>query len=382
MKTKTPLTTLLTATLLLCSCGGNRENQPSDFISVNTRDVQRRVEVPLSSLIESLEIVHLEDKDEAFSRPGRIYITENFIGRQAPQDAFKLFERTGRFIGNVGAIGQGPGEYSSTIYHAQICEIAGRVYLVPWARANRILTYDLTGRFIENEVIPFAFEAPTVRFFVDNVNRQVVVLTLPFQGGNDYVVWVQDFEGNLKQGVSSEGFALPPDFSNEVLFSGNTPNFDFGIMDFGQGGQDTLFHYDIKNNILRPVFALTPRRPGELTFDYIELPRHFLVDIETIGSPAPSAANRTILVDKETGEAKSVQIINDFLGNWEVENISWRMRNGYFAQSFEPMELQDILEEALRRTDIQPEVRQKMIELNNQLDPNGNDVVMIGRLSF
>ena len=178
MRTKTLLTTLIIATLLFNSCGdNNRQNQQQGFISIHINDVQRRVEVPLSSLIESLEIIHLCDKyDEAFVRPGRIYITENFIGRQTSQDAFKLFERTGRFIGNVGALGQGPGEYSSTIYHAQICEIAGRVYLVPWARANRILTYNLQGRFIENEVIPFAFEAPKVRFFVKIQNDKKMTI--------------------------------------------------------------------------------------------------------------------------------------------------------------------------------------------------------------
>ena len=320
MKTKKIITGLITGVFLLCSCkGNNRETQQEGFISINIRDVQRRVEVPLSSLVESLEIIHLEDHDDAFIRPGRIYVTENFIGRQTSQDAFKLFDRTGRFIGNVGAFGQGPGEYSSTIYHAQICEIAGRVYLVPWNNITRILTYDLRGRFIEDEVIPLAFTAPKVRFFVDNKNKQVVVFTLPFEGMNDYVVWVQDFVGNVIQKISSEGFALPPDFSNEVVFARNTPNFDFSIMRFFQSKQDTLFHYDIENNVLKPVFTLNaPIRPGEVIYSYLELPRHFLVDIAVIGrgdGGFEGQSDRTILVDKETREAKFVQIINDFLGN-------------------------------------------------------------------
>ena len=65
---------------------------------------------------------------------------------------------------------------------------------------------------------------------------------------------------------------------------------------------------------------------------------------------------------------------------WEIEGIAWLIRNGYFVRSFEPMELQDILEEALERRDLLPEVRQRMIELNNQLDPNDNDVILLGRL--
>jgi hypothetical protein len=390
MKSKILLTILIAGTFLLHSCGGNDKSQSVEFFSANINDVKRRVEVSLSSLVESLEITQLEDQDGAFSRIGRIYVTENYIGiRPNNQDAFKLFDRQGRFIGNVGTRGQGPGEYASTIYHTQICEKAERVYLVPWANANRIMTYNLQGQYLPDEDIPFAFPTKKVVFYVDNTNNHVVVMTLPFQNIDEYVVWVQDFEGNAIQKVSSEGFAVIPDFSNEIYSFGNTPNFDFQRMKFHQTEQDTLYHYDVENNVLRPVFTFeAPIKPGELIYSSVELPRHFLIDIAVVGRPEANPigtiitaqSDRLILVDKETQEVHSIQLRNDFLGDWVIDNPFYRMHNGYFTQSMEPMELKELLDEALKRADLQPDVRQRITELNRNIDFNGNDVLMIGKL--
>jgi TonB family protein len=390
MRTKTLPTTLFIATLLLCSCSNNNpKNQQEGFISIHINDVQRRVEVPLSSLIESLEIIQLEDKDGAFSRSRGIVVSENFIGIRADRDAFKLFERTGQFIGNIGAFGQGSGEYSSNLYHVQICETAERVYLVPWANANRIMTYNLQGQYLPDEAIPFAFSTRKVVFYVDNNNNHVVVVTLPFQGTDEYVVWVQDFEGNAIQTVSSDGFAVAPDFSNEIYSFRNTPNFDFQRMKFHQTEQDTLYHYDIENNVLRPVFTFdAPIKPGELIYTYAELPRHFLIDISVVGRPEISAfgqsitaqSDRLILVDKNTQEAQSIQLRNDFFGNWVIEHPFYRMHNGYFTQSMEPIELKELLDEALKRADLQLDVRQRITELNKSINFDGNDILMIGKL--
>ena len=157
-----------------------------------------------------------------------MFISENYIGiKPGHGDAFKLFNRRGLFIGNVGGFGQGPGEYTS-LYHAQICEKVGRIYLTTF-NANRILAYNLRGEFLEGENIPLAFMTRKAVTHVDNENRQVVVLTLPFQGMDDYAVWVQDFEGNVMQKVGAGEFAVVPDFSNEVFSFRNTPNFDFRI---------------------------------------------------------------------------------------------------------------------------------------------------------
>ena len=90
--------------------------------------------------------------------------------------------------------------------------------------------------------------------------------------------------------------------------------------------------------------------------------------------------DRLILVDKETQDAQFIRVVNDFLGNWDTPFNFWNLRNGYFAHHMEPIEMQELLEEALERDDLEPDVRQRMIQLYRQLDPNANDVLMIGRL--
>ncbi len=41
-------------------------------------------------------------------------------------------------------------------------------------------------------------------------------MILPFKGQNNYVVWQQDFQGNILQRISSEHFALEPDYGIDL----------------------------------------------------------------------------------------------------------------------------------------------------------------------
>ncbi|WP_257005638.1 6-bladed beta-propeller, partial [Tannerella forsythia] len=141
--------------LIITSCTFNNKQEKKtaeelSFFSVNNSDVKSETELPLSQLLESLEIIPLENKDEAFSKIGVIYISDNYIGCQPyDQSPYKLFDRKGKFIGDIGAIGQGPGEYRN-VYFSQINEKKERIYIVSH-NAKKILTYDLKGIFLENE---------------------------------------------------------------------------------------------------------------------------------------------------------------------------------------------------------------------------------------
>ena len=70
------------------------------------------VRIPLSFFTEKLEIVKLDSRDEALVGQTGVTISDNYIlvhGRRP--NPFKLFDRKGNFLTNIGAIGQGPGEY-------------------------------------------------------------------------------------------------------------------------------------------------------------------------------------------------------------------------------------------------------------------------------
>ena len=93
-------------------------------------------------------------------------------------------------------------------------------------------------------------------------------------------------------------------------------------------------------------------------------------------------STRLILVDKKTQEARYVRIVNDYLGGWEIDPfyLSFRIRDGYFTCAMEPIELKELLKESLDNNELTPDVRKKVTELNNKLNPNDNNVIMIGKL--
>ena len=111
------------------------------------------IDLPLSYWVEDFEPVKLDGKDEALVGQGSVCVSDNYIlvGR-ANNVPCKLFRRDGSYVGCVGSIGQGPGEYTM-VYDMQIDEQAGHIYLLPW-NAKSIFIYDLTGKYIKDIPLP------------------------------------------------------------------------------------------------------------------------------------------------------------------------------------------------------------------------------------
>lgn len=53
----------------------------------------------------------------------------------------------GIFLTNIGAIGQGPGEYQM-VYDVKLDEANNRIYILPW-NASQLLVYDLQGNVLD-----------------------------------------------------------------------------------------------------------------------------------------------------------------------------------------------------------------------------------------
>ena len=71
---------------------------------------------------------------------------------------------------------------------------------------------------------------------------------------------------------------------------------------------------------------------------------------------------------------------NDFLGNTDVYWLK-QSRNGYYTRNLSPQMLKTELEEALRRSDLTPAMRQKVSALSESIDiERDNNYLMIGKL--
>lgn len=337
------------------------------------------IDIPLSMLTEDLNIVRLDNSDEALVGGWvRTTVSDNYIlvsnNKQVP---YKLFKRDGKFICTIGSYGQGPDEYMNT-YAEQLDEKHNRIYILPW-QSDRILVFDLNGNPLPN--IPLGVRVPKGEFRVNTADSTVTVTALPFESIVNDVVWVQDMHGKRIQSVPSRHLSVPRDYSNEVDAARSTSDYDVMLFTISpEARQDSLYHYNYEKNILEPKFTVRFSQSPIPWHGYYELPNHF---IGTGSFPVQVAENMWqgsvpayYIVDKTTLNGSFMRLKNDYL------NIPDRINffNGYYVSNMEPLTLMDELEKALEDEDISDKVRLRIQALLEDIDENDNNIVLFAKL--
>lgn len=400
-KTMTFLGSLLIATIAT-SCGtGSKDlaentndplaNSPivGQYVQVGTDKVMAcdqklladTVRIPLSFFTEEMELVKLDNRDEALVGQTGVTVSDNYIlvygSRQNP---FKLFDRKGKFLTNIGAIGQGPGEYQM-VYDAKLDEANNRIYILPW-NASQLLVYDLQGNVLDP--IPLCLRCPKAKFNVDLSGGKVSVVLLPFKG-YPAVAWTQDLEGKRIDFIEPGHLEAPQDFSNEVTAGFNIPGvFDVNILCIMPTRVDSLYRYASDKNRLIPAFTLNFANTDKIPWHgYGEYPHHFVGNFSEPPvevSPGSWTNGQTFhyIVDKETGKGSFFTLYNDYFGNLEIGYPSSAFFNGYYTRNIEPGNLMTDIENALKNQDITAEMRKKLTDLQASIDDN--NYVMIAQL--
>lgn len=402
-KTMTFLGSLLIATIAT-SCGtGSKDlaentndplaNSPivGQYVQVGTDKVMAcdqklladTVRIPLSFFTEEMELVKLDNRDEALVGQTGVTVSDNYIlvygSRQNP---FKLFDRKGKFLTNIGAIGQGPGEYQM-VYDAKLDEANNRIYILSW-NASQLLVYDLQGNVLDP--IPLCLRCPKAKFNVDLSGGKVSVVLLPFKG-YPAVAWTQDLEGKRIDFIEPGHLEAPQDFSNEVTAGFNIPGvFDVNILCIMPTRVDSLYRYASDKNRLIPTFTLNFANTDKIPWHgYGEYPHHFVGNFSEPPvevSPGSWTNGQTFhyIVDKETGKGSFFTLYNDYFGNLEIGYPSSAFFNGYYTRNIEPGNLMTDIENALKNQDITAEMRKKQTDLQASIDENDNNYVMIAQL--
>ena len=345
------------------------------------------VRIPLSFFAEDMEFVKLDRRDTALIGECGISLSDNYILAHSgyPPTAFKLFDRKGNYLTNVGAIGQGPGEYES-IYDAQIDEKNGRIYLMPW-QSDRLLVFDMEGNALESVML--GIRCPKAKFKVDPDKGTVTVATLPFPN-MPAVVWTQDLSGNHIQEVAPGHLGVPWTFNNEVFCDFNLPGvFDFNIMCLDPTRVDSTYQYDVENNRLRPTFTFKHTKNDPIPWHgFNEWPDHFtghysgppVVQQVEGGSIATPGETYHYIIDKATGKGAYFTMYNDYFGDQNIEWPSSIFGRGYYLRNMEPGNLLTDIENLLKKSNLSEEMRKKLTDIQNSIDDNDNNYLMIFRL--
>lgn len=339
--------------------------------------VKESMIIPLSKLIDSLEIIRLESIDTAMINPMVIDITDNYIGINSYL-SYKLFTRLGKYLCDIGHRGQGPGEHTY-LYDSQIDEEDKRIYLLPWAAKN-IFVYDLGGNFVRNIPLPYLVHKGILN--LDTEQQHISIVQLPFGEGNQPLAWTQDFEGRIIHESKLKYLDLCPDYSNEVTSQKVDKNrrfSDFYLMSCVPR-VDSLYYYDTMGN--RCIPKLTVNFPDN------EVPIHFYYDfydyymIDIVDNNVTTwDINKRVFINKSTLRGGQFKIVMDELGGIPLEgSLPERSRFDYFVYCIEPGKLQVMIEERLSHKELMAsEDVLKLEKLNNSISENENNYILLGK---
>ena len=373
--------------------------EDSAFRSVDLRIIEKTkgTVMSLGDLMESYEIIRLDNRDEALIKtyPYGVYVTDNYILLR-PADVVspvKLFTRKGRYVADIGGVGQGPGEYLY-LFSWLVDEKENRIYLGP-GRTDKVLVYDLKGNYLPDEVIRFGEIVHKSQIWVDYDKKNVVVVTLPFSANvnsnfaiSKNVCWVQNREGDIVHRIPVNHYGLIGDYSNALVARRNVDAISFSISEVPmlRTRPDTLYHYDAVKNIITPCFTIdhvVSENQSACTVLY-ETSRSYWAQVTLYPNNLSSSVSSVrlpafnVCVSKKDGNVRRIDRFTDpLLG---LSHLFLMMNNGYICISYDPLELMDALDKVLTQTDLEPDVRKRATDLRNSLHENDNDILIIGKL--
>ena len=320
------------------------------------------VTIPLSNLVESVELVQLETKEEAYFRPFFTTVTDNYIGiREQGFSPYLLFDRSGNFLGSIGSIGRGPGEYSSLYDDIIDCKNE-LIYLAP-TMSDRILVYSTSGQFVKDIVKPHRMQKPKM-FLLDEV---LTVVHMPFPNNRAIAFQFDVNTGELLRELTPPAHLIVQNFDGELFSTRNAPA---GMLDLLYTGNDTLYHYDVRNNRILPAFLLEQGAENRWR-------QHFQVNKDLIMTWISS---NLFAVDLRNKTSSNINVVNDFLGNMPAPMNITTIRNGYWVKNIQPEDLMEDIEDRLAERGISDSDRQALNRALSALKENTNNVVLIGRL--
>jgi len=331
--------------------------------------------IPLSSMVESLEMVQLETKEEAFFRPWFTTVTEKYIGVRQQGRPYLLFDRSGKFIGNIGSMGRGPGEYSIPPYDDIIDDENELIYLAPFS-GNRIHVYNTSGQFVKDIVAPQHMAKAKI-FLSDNI-LTVVHMAMRLEDPNNSAASAANAiamqldvnTGELLGTLPPPAHLVARNFDGEIFNTRNAP----GIFDFHHlSSMDTLYHFDLKNNRISPAFAMSYFTTDENPWrQYLQINKDLIITA-VIG-------RGLVATDLRHKTSSWINVENDFLGNMPAPFGATFTRNGYWAYNVQPEDLMDFIETHLEKGGLSGTDRQTLNRTRSVLKEGTNNVVFIGKL--
>lgn len=361
MKTRHFLPIIIAFILAGCNSAPKSNIAEGELTIVDFNEIKKTETVPLSMFVENLKLIQFEDIDEALFKPWYTTVTDKYIGVRQERGPYKLFDNTGKFLCNIGRVGQGPGEYAVLLYDDLIDDKNGLVYLSAFT-GNKILVYKTTGEYLKSFEAPQNMIKPKLFLSDDGI---LSVVHMPF--GSDEPIALQfDTDGKVIKELMPPEFLVSSNYDGEIFNTRNTPAFDFL-----HTSSDTLYHYHVENNTIEPIFTVSVNTNEKPFRQYMELPSYYFTYIWGKG---------LVCTDKKTNSSSYIKVVNDELGNMDMPTFIMHLRNGRYVYNLEPGQLIDKIEKRLAESDCTENDKKKLNEVLAKLDDNSNNWLFVGKL--
>jgi hypothetical protein len=376
------LTVLFFVALISGSCTGTDKSVTYQTIGNDTlyqcdaSKINRIETIRLSEWISDFQIVRFEDSDTALFKFWKVYITEHYIGiLQNAQYPFKLFNHQGKFICDVGSIGQGPGEYTM-LYSAAIDERTNTVCLAPFS-GDKLLKYTMSGDFVCPVSIG-KMQKPQIRFETDG---SISLVHLCFRGMTGFQYARIDNDNRVSYILPNKSHAVDArdkngnfvGFNHEIWFYNNTADFTYMTTAI-----DTLYKFNPQNGQTVPRFTMT-NHAGYYCI-YNEFPSCFIINTGPVANDGLwKPESNIVVIDKQSKQSYYAKVINDKAGHMRIDDLPYS-NNGWYHEMFEPYQLIEKIQTHLKENKCSEEDRKMLEELKNSIDEDGNNIMFMGKI--
>ena len=342
--------------------------------------IEQQIKLPLSTLVKDWKLLKLENSSkEVMVQPAVIYPSENYILIHPAEynRETMLFDITGKYLFDIGRKGNGPGEIVLDIADIEMDEDNDCVYIRDH-KPSRILKFRLSnGEYLTE--IPLSYYR-TAKFLLNPKDETLIVTCRPHQRREEGIPWIwkQDFQGNILQELPKRAY-IRTDWSQFWLWNRND---EIVFVDFNiPGRQDTLWHYDIPSNRLKPHFTADfgseiPNHQYEDTSDF------YLVSL--LNDPGMGEylnITKRFLIDKKTLKGAYVDIVLDGYGDFPITQHWTHFNNSYFTLGLEPHQIAETCEKLLAHPEnLTQEEKQNLQELLNGITEDDNAFILYGKL--
>ena len=377
--------------------------EEGELLSLDVNQISDEVHtVNFSELMESVEIIQLDTAREAYMGINSLAVSDNFLLATNAKEA-KLFQRSdGKYLSNIGRRGQGPGEFN-IVDGGMIDEINRRVYLSDMV-GDHLIAYDFKGKHLPDEAIRLPNVPSWKEVYLNGNKDSVLVFVSPKEAGflvrfrerieqeeDIYVCWQQDLKGNVSQGIPADRIVMPIEANGQNRIyvshlSPESPIYTYVVHQREVYQGDTLFHYNKNLNLFYPAYTTNFPHNNHSLILSTESPLHYYSTHQVYKEGLQKTLNnmekcRLVQVDKKTGEARYIRLVNDYLGGLEVSAIEFRrsMKDNFvFIRYSNIWKLKEQLEKALANNSSMPvSVRERITKLKDSLHEDSNDVIVL-----